>query len=524
MKARAALGVAAALLVGLPALAVGFVGEDLHALAVLEGHVEGADWTEVFRPSDAVGRFGAVQGDTFPWWTREVPEPRALRPLAAAWLALDHAVFGLEPLPHHFASIGLLAIVVLLAWRLFREIGPRPVATLATLLFLLDEAHSIAVAQVASRHALLGAALALGALLLHRRGRSAWALPTFALALAASETAAPFAVWFVADALVHRRRAGLPIAALGIVWSVAEGLAGFGPFALGVEPVRALGVRLPVLAGALLGPVRPERLAEAAGGEMLAMGCALLAVAFAALLRPVLARDRAARVLGLALLLHLPWLAFGPPSSVGLLLPSVASAYLIAAALVIYAPRAPTLAFVLGALHLLLAPALHLRNVSRLAARAAHEARVAAAVPRDPDARVLLLTSPDGVDADLPLRVRLGPSAPAGVWSMSLSLESHGLWNLEGGAEDEIGFSGDLLARARERRWLGGRPLHEGEVLRRGALEVTVREVEGDRVHRVDVRLDVPPERVWLLERQGDGYRAVELPEEGGAVTLPEAP
>ncbi len=520
MTARAGW-LAIGLLVALPSLGVGFFGDDLRAVLVLEGRVVGARWT------DAVGgppaAIDSTQGTLTPWWAEEEAVARPWRPLTAASLALDHAVYGRDARGYHLTNGLLFALAVLLAAACFRELarGRRGIAVLAALVFALDEAHATAIAQPTARHALLGGALALGAWLTRRRP---WAsLGLLAMALGASELAAPVALWIAIDARLRGRslRAAAPALALGLGAPLLTAALGRGELAP-LEAGGALWVRLPVLAGALLAPVRPERLLEAEGGGMLAMGCALLVVLFAALARPAL-REPGARFSALALAAHLPWLALGPPSSVSLFLASVPAAYLVAATVRVYARggvEARVLAGALLAVHLVLAPALVLRTTSRMAERVAWQERAAASIPRLPGARVLLLTSPADVDADLPLRVLLESPRPAGVWLMSLSLESHGLWHPDAGS---IALSGELLRRPIERGMRAAAP-RVGEVSRRGALEVTIEEVAPTHVARVAIRVDgTTPERLWLLARDGDRYAPVALPEETGAVTLPRA-
>lgn len=532
--------IAVAAAMALPALSAAVQSEDLFALAVLEGRFDGLGPADVYREADAVGRMGPVQGDHFPWWASEPPCPRRLRPASAALLAFDHALWGLDPLGFRLTGLALFAALLLVALGGFDALAERDglgrLALLAALLFALDDVHSAALASATERHASLGALLALGAWRAHDRGRTWLGLALLGLALAASETAAPVAGWLVAGALASGRGArrqalgrALPALGLALAFGAARAAGGYGDLGAilaGADapgPARTLFVRLPITLAAIVAPIEPERLLEAPGGEELAVGCALLIVTFAALARPVLRAHASARFAAIAVGVHLPFAVLGEPSRADLVLPSFAGAWLIALVIRHHAwggrGRRLLAAALLG-VSSVLAPALHLRAIGLRRERAALQDRVAATIPREADARVLLLTSPEGVDVTLPLRAWLDADHPAGVWLLSLSRESHGLWHP---SADTIGLSGELLVRQRERRWLGFSELAEGDRFSRGALEVAVAETDRDYGTRVDITLDVSPPEVILLARDGAGYRRVALPELGGAITLPAA-
>jgi hypothetical protein len=97
---------------------------------------------------------------------------------------LDHALWGSAPLGYHAVNLMLwLGLLVLLA-RFYRTLGLEPaVASVALLLFVLNDSISIPVGWIANRNSLLEALFAVGAV---GAAWSARAGPALALALAAT--------------------------------------------------------------------------------------------------------------------------------------------------------------------------------------------------------------------------------------------------------------------------------------------------------------------------------------------------
>jgi hypothetical protein len=175
--------------------------------------------------------------------------------------------------------------------------GPVWVATLALLLYAVDDARGMTVGWIANRNALIAATLALPALSAHHRwvvdgwrpGR--WLAPAcFTLGLAAGETAVAVLGYLIAHALVLDRRAIsqraialAPYLVLMLGFGALFSLQGLGSQGSGLyhdpmrEPVAyalALVTNLPVLLGAQLG-VQMADLATIGSAELAATAWAV---------------------------------------------------------------------------------------------------------------------------------------------------------------------------------------------------------------------------------------------------------
>jgi len=132
------------------------------------------------------------------------------RPLFLLWLAANHALFGLNPLPWHLTSILLHASVTYLLFVFARRVGFEPVtAGIAALIFAVHPIHIESVAWISGVTDPLCAFFLLVAALCHLRGRAAdrswgrivWplcAMAALGLALASKEIAVTFPGFIVA--------------------------------------------------------------------------------------------------------------------------------------------------------------------------------------------------------------------------------------------------------------------------------------------------------------------------------------
>ena len=151
-----------------------------------------------------LGQIGAILHFTF------------FRPLANLSFAIDHALWGLDPVGYHLTNVGLHALNVVLLWALLvrivadapsgagtglvRTAGPGPLAAVvATALFAVHPMMTEAVVYVTGRSDVLCGTFFLLALLFMRAGlrtgrasRIALSLMAFMLALAAKEVAVAF--------------------------------------------------------------------------------------------------------------------------------------------------------------------------------------------------------------------------------------------------------------------------------------------------------------------------------------------
>jgi len=549
-------------------------------------------------------RMGPVQGDLLPWWTQEGFRVRFGRPLASLAYHLDHALFGARPDAYHRTNLVLWALLCLGVGLLYRELaGLAPAgrargawtALLAGAFFAFDRAHEGNVAWIAGRYSLAGALTCAPALVAYHRyrggGRAArrWLAATLALlalGLASSETALGFGGFALAyelgyarDRWLDRARALAPVAALLLAYVVLYGATGHGvahsswyvdPLARpGAFVAEGLNRRLPQLArDALIAPEwfalhHPDRLALpwlAAGGVL-------------SLLVGVMARDRVVRFLALGALLALLPQAAAPVQPRSLLVPSIGTAWALAAcATALVAPlaarsrallrgrlpgrsgsrRGPA-AVAAGSLALLglvpaallvhqhlaveppLARAFALRR--ELGARQDRERALAAPIPDGEearDARVLLLTSPSGdLSCYLPvIRLFEGRPWPGALWALSSVRADHELARVDGAtlelslAPAVRGPRAGFLATSWARLFRDDLDVREGERFRRGELAVEIAAVEDGRVRAVRASFgrDLDDPSVWLLAWSGGRWVRVAPPDVGERLALPRAP
>ncbi|MBN2576123.1 MAG: hypothetical protein JXP73_16300 [Deltaproteobacteria bacterium] len=158
MTPRRAAGLAAlaALFVCLPALRGGFVIDDAYLIVGNQGIRSLGNLPDFFlRPwggGEGASGFVGVNAAYY-------------RPLTTSLFALEHAVFGPNPVGWHLASISLhataTAFVVLLAWRL---LGSVAAALFGGLLFAVHPVHTEAIAALCYQTTLLAGLLAMMAL------------------------------------------------------------------------------------------------------------------------------------------------------------------------------------------------------------------------------------------------------------------------------------------------------------------------------------------------------------------------
>lgn len=111
------------------------------------------------------GELPALSAFTHTFWGAPLDTPpTSYRPVAVLLFRLDHAVFGLRPLPFHLTAFLTYALTVALGLRLSRLwLGPRP-AVLAACLFAVLPVHAENVASLVGRADTLGLLFSLGAL------------------------------------------------------------------------------------------------------------------------------------------------------------------------------------------------------------------------------------------------------------------------------------------------------------------------------------------------------------------------
>ena len=240
-------------LVTLPALRVGFLLDDLLHRIVLDGRGAGYDFGgagyhlaahELYGWTSGRPDMGAwmIERGFFPWFADPELSFRFFRPLSSLLLALDQRLFGNDPLPAHVHSLLWFVVASIVAAAIFRSVLSRTSATIATAIYALAGAHMMTTAWVASRHALVSAALGAIAVWAHVRWRAngwragAWLAPiAFIAGMCGGETALGTVIFVGLYELIARRdsigvraRAALPIFLLGLAFLVFYALSGYG--------------------------------------------------------------------------------------------------------------------------------------------------------------------------------------------------------------------------------------------------------------------------------------------------------
>ena len=149
------------------------------------------------------------------------------RPVSKTLWALVWAMGGgTHPAIYHAIGQALGLAVVLLAYRFLLIVRTAPrTAFIAAMLFALLPIHTEATTSVVGSAETLAASLALGALVFYYRGRLAWALPLFALAVFSKESAATFAALPLVFPRRDAPRRATLIAAAGAAVIIAAALA-----------------------------------------------------------------------------------------------------------------------------------------------------------------------------------------------------------------------------------------------------------------------------------------------------------
>jgi len=328
-----------AILVMLPALKTGLMGDDLLQRAVeLRPSQLPPRMHETGNPADS-GRFSTVLCDLFygytrdprwmalaknygmmPWWTPDNLRVGLWRPVTAFTHWLDYRLFPDLPWLMHAHNIAWFVAIVFLITIVYRKLmGTGWAAGLAALLFLLDGNTYFPVAYVANRGFLLSLFFGLLCLYEHHQWRSAksrsgCALSALflALSLLTDEGGASAFAFILAYALVlepgslrNRALTVLPSILVIVLWRTIYTLSGFGVFHMGLyidpahEPLefgREVIPRATVLLGGQLTGVPPDFLFVVnplLQSKVIALYCVAVVAALIVFL-PLLCRNRMA--------------------------------------------------------------------------------------------------------------------------------------------------------------------------------------------------------------------------------------
>ncbi|HVZ85805.1 MAG TPA: hypothetical protein VHG72_02475 [Polyangia bacterium] len=74
-------------------------------------------------------------------------------------MALDHALFGRQPVPYHVHTLLWYAALLAVVAALYRRAASRSLALLALFIFCLDDGHVLSIAFIAGRHSVISCAL-----------------------------------------------------------------------------------------------------------------------------------------------------------------------------------------------------------------------------------------------------------------------------------------------------------------------------------------------------------------------------
>jgi hypothetical protein len=206
--------IALALALTLPSLTAGLTADDwIQKLLAVGPHLDGLERGPLdlftFADGNAAHARALIDQGVFPWWTDPAVKLSFFRPLTALTHILDWRLFPSQPWLMHLHNLLWFALALAAVAYVYRRLlAPPALATLALLLFAVDDHHGLAIGWVANRNALLALALALPALALHDRHRrdgwapAAWLGPACLLAgLCAGEAALAVAAYLVAYAL-----------------------------------------------------------------------------------------------------------------------------------------------------------------------------------------------------------------------------------------------------------------------------------------------------------------------------------
>ncbi len=275
-------------LLSLPCLGSGFAGDDyihqsqLHEERTIHGLAEGPFDLFVFAPRDPEASKALIDQGLYSWWTDPNAKVAFFRPLSAATHVLDYTLWPDSPVLMHVHTLLWFVMALALVAQFYHRLPiPAWVATLATLLYAIDDVHGPALSWLASRNALVALVFSLGCLIAHDAWRrdawmhGRWCAPgLLGVGLLAGEAALATLAYLVAHGLFldsasirARIRAALHYIPVLVAWSLAYMIGDYGTRAAVVylnpiaEPIMAmqrLGTNLMMLLYAQLAGIWSE--------------------------------------------------------------------------------------------------------------------------------------------------------------------------------------------------------------------------------------------------------------------------
>ncbi len=199
----------------------------LHASMVRGTYPGGRGAFDLYNFVDDGNRADMMAVGIVPWWTHPGLVIRFFRPLSSVLRWGDLHLLSTSPLLQHIHSLIWWALAVVAVGALARRAFSPRVSAIATFVFALSPCHSIPLAWLANREALVSLALGAFALNAYARWRddarpllALAATSLFALALLSGEYAIGFGGYVVAIELVRRKD------------GVARRVVGLAPFAV----------------------------------------------------------------------------------------------------------------------------------------------------------------------------------------------------------------------------------------------------------------------------------------------------
>jgi hypothetical protein len=557
-----------AMLLTLPALGAGYFADDfMHRIAFRAD----LDIPRAMRGDWDLFRFVGPERDhlrntmdvgIFPWWAAPSLRLAFFRPLTSLSHALDYHFLARFPAILHAESMALYAAIVIAAARFYRRlVTPAWAAGLATILYAVDDAHSLPVTWIANRNALFAALFGFAALVVHDRARrdahrpSALLAPLlYALGLLGGEAAAATLAYLFAYALFvdeapprARILAIAPYAIVTAAWvvvykSMGYGAAGSGFYVdPGTEPLAfapALATRLPALLLAqLAGPPSDfwMGIPDPTLAVLVAAAIAVLALMALGMAR-VLGRDRRAAFFATGMVLSLVPMCATWPNDRLLLFSGLGAFGLVALFLARVRERAPrgkgarALAWAFVLFHAIMAPvALPVRSYAFAHLYSGYVARGDRTLPDiRPGTTLVLVNAPDLLVTGYVALLRMVDGAPPGrgVRLLATALDGNDGEIERADARTVVitlrdGFVHDAFSQVARSAKV---PFSTGEVVRVAGMTAEVEEVTPDgRPRRVRFRFDVPledPSLVWVTW-EGSGYVRTAPPAVGEKARVP---
>lgn len=341
-----------------------------------------------------------VDAGLFPWWSDPELRLSTLRPLASVLVWLDVQVFGIDARWHRLHTLVWWIAMLVVVARFLLRVLPTRWALLAFALYALDECHAQPLAWSANRNAILATLFGMLAVHAHVRVREGegprWhAAVLLVLAFASGEVALGAVGVLVAYEVT--RGSVRPLAgclAVVVLWAVVHRGLGYGANASGVyvdptEPIAWLGAlvdRGPILLADLAFAVPTGQLALGGRGMALQRALGVVAVLLAVVWLRTRRDDARTRWFALATVLAVIPMTSAFVSARLLVIPAIAAHVLVAAALLACVDRRGAwrgVAYMLGVLHLGLAPWWSMREIADLREFGAAAQRAAVEAPKE---------------------------------------------------------------------------------------------------------------------------------------------